>query len=104
MPLNGKVAFITGVARGQGRAHAVTLAQSGVKIIGIDVADVPFSTVEYDGATRADMDETVRAVEEIGGEILVADADVRSAKQLDEVVANGIDRFGQIDFLCANAA
>lgn len=64
--LEGKVAFITGVARGQGRAHAVRLAREGAGIIGVDLAG-PLPGVPYDSATPDDLAETARLVEEQGG-------------------------------------
>ena len=74
--MNGKVAFITGVARGQGRSHAVRLASDGASIIGIDIcADIPSNG--YPMANRAELDETVALVEATGGKMLGAVADVR---------------------------
>ncbi len=64
--LEGKVAFITGVARGQGRAHAVRLAEEGAAIIGVDLAG-PIPSVPYDSTTPDDLEETVRLVEKTGG-------------------------------------
>jgi (+)-trans-carveol dehydrogenase len=102
--LDGKVAFITGVARGQGRSHAIRLAEEGAKIIGIDICEDVASIAElYPLATQADLDETVRMVEEVGGEIVAAKADVREFAQLEAVVAQGIERFGHVDICLANA-
>ena len=61
--LEGKVAFITGAARGQGRAHAVRMAQEGADVIAVDLAGRVAPSVKYDPASRADLDETVRLVE-----------------------------------------
>ncbi|MEU7818734.1 hypothetical protein [Pseudonocardia sp. NPDC049154] len=76
--LEGKVAFITGAARGQGRSHAVRFAQEGADIIAVDVCE-PVETVGYPGATRADLDETVRQVEALDRRILASVADTRTA-------------------------
>jgi NAD(P)-dependent dehydrogenase (short-subunit alcohol dehydrogenase family) len=91
--LEGKVAFITGAARGQGRAHALELASEGAAII----------TVPYDMATREDLDETVRLVESAGGRILARVADVRSYDQLKVAVNEGGAEFGRLDVVVANA-
>ena len=102
--LDGKVAFITGAARGQGRSHAVRLAEEGAKIIGIDICEDVASIAElYPLATQADLDETVRLVEEVGGEMLAAKADVREFAQVEAAVAQGIERFGHVDICLANA-
>jgi SDR family mycofactocin-dependent oxidoreductase len=99
--LEGKVAFITGVARGQGRAHAVRFAREGAAVIGIDICE----QIEkgYPGATPEDLDETVRLVTEAGGEIVAEQGDVRRLGDLEEAVAKGVDRFGHLDVVVANA-
>ena len=100
--VGGKVAFITGAARGQGREHAVRLAEEGAKIIAIDICrDIP--TAPYGGATPDDLAQTVKRVEAIGGEILSRQVDVRDAAALDNVVAEGIQAFGAIDIVSVNA-
>jgi len=102
MPAEKKVAFITGVARGQGRAHAVKLAASGFTIIGLDIcADIP--SMDYPNATEDDLLTTVKLVEAAGGEIVAARGDVRSRDDLARVLALGLDRFGRVDVLLANA-
>ena len=102
--LDGKVAFITGAARGQGRSHAVRFAEEGAKIIGIDICEDVASIAElYPLATQADLDETVRLVEEVGGEIVAAKADVREYSQVEAAVQEGITRFGHVDICVANA-
>jgi (+)-trans-carveol dehydrogenase len=102
--LDGKVAFITGAARGQGRSHAIRLAEEGAKIIGIDICEDVASIAElYPLATQADLDETARLVEEAGGEIVTAKADVREFAQVDAAVQEGITRFGHVDICLANA-
>jgi SDR family mycofactocin-dependent oxidoreductase len=100
--LDGKVAFITGGARGQGRAHAVTSAREGADVIIVDVAD-QVETVEYKMARQEDLDETVRQVEALDRRAIAVKADVRSQEQLDAAVATGIAEFGKIDILIANA-
>jgi SDR family mycofactocin-dependent oxidoreductase len=100
--LDGKVALITGGARGQGRAHAVTCAREGADVVLVDVLD-GLATVPYPLATAQDMDETVRAVEAVGRRALAVKGDVRHQDQLDAAVAAGISDFGKIDILIANA-
>src|SRR4051812_20797077 len=100
--LEGKVAFITGVARGQGRSHAVRFAEEGADIIGVDIcAQVP--GVEYAMATRADLDETVNLVEKTGRRIVADVADVRDRTGMDAVLQRGIDEFGRLDTVICNA-
>ncbi len=100
--LDGKVALVTGAARGQGRAHAVTLAKEGAEVIAIDV-DQPAAYVQYSHATAADLAGTAKAVEALDRRILTRIADVRSQEQIDAVVAEGLETFGQIDVVVANA-
>jgi SDR family mycofactocin-dependent oxidoreductase len=98
----GKVAFITGVARGQGRSHAVRLAEEGADIIGVDIcADIP--SVPYPMATLAELEETAQLIEKTGRRALLRQADVRNFAQLREVVAAGLAQFGHIDIVSANA-
>lgn len=100
--LDGKVAFITGVARGQGRSHAVRLAADGAAIIGVDIcADI--LTNGYPMAGRAELDETVSLVEAAGGKMLGTVADVRDFTQIKEALNAGVDHFGRLDIVCANA-
>ena len=102
MAAEKKVAFITGVARGQGRAHAVKLAAKGMDIVGLDIcADIP--SMDYPNATEDDLLTTVKLVEAAGGEIVAAKGDVRSYDDLRRVLALGLDRFGRVDVLLANA-
>jgi SDR family mycofactocin-dependent oxidoreductase len=100
--LDGKVVFITGVARGQGRSHAVTLASEGASIIGLDLCAKP-STTAYDGATEEDLQETVRQVKEVGGDILAEVADTRDYAQVQAVFDHGLQQFGRVDIVIPNA-
>jgi (+)-trans-carveol dehydrogenase len=100
--LAGKVAFITGAARGQGRSHAVRLAEEGASIIAVD-ACAPIATVPYPLPGIAELDLTRSLVEAAGGSIITRIADVRQQSELDQAVAAGIDRFGRIDIIVANA-
>lgn len=97
-----KVAFVTGAARGQGRSHAVRLAEEGADIIAIDLCD-QIDSVPYAMATRADLEETVRHVEALGRRVYAAEADVRSAASLDAALAQGVAELGGLDIVAANA-
>lgn len=100
--VEGKVAFITGVARGQGRAHAVRLAEEGANIIGVDVcADI--DSVPYALASEQELEETAELVGKTGRRALVRRADVRRTGELRDAVAAGLSEFGQIDIVVANA-
>ena len=102
MVTDKKVAFITGVARGQGRAHAVTLAARGMNIIGLDIcADIP--SMDYVNSSEEDLADTVKLVEAGGGAIAAEKGDVRSYDDLRRALALGLDRFGRVDVLVANA-
>jgi SDR family mycofactocin-dependent oxidoreductase len=100
--LDGKVAFITGVARGQGRSHALTLAREGAAIIGLDLCGKP-STTAYPGTSEEDLQETARQVKELGGQIFVDVADTRDYAQVKSVFDRGIQQFGRIDIVVPNA-
>ncbi|MFE0749236.1 mycofactocin-coupled SDR family oxidoreductase [Gordonia sp. NPDC058843] len=100
--LDGKTVLITGGARGQGRAHAVTSAREGADVILLDITR-RLDSVDYPLATADDMAETVRQVEALDHRALSFDADVRDQAQLDDAVAAGIAEFGKIDVLIANA-
>jgi SDR family mycofactocin-dependent oxidoreductase len=99
---DGKVAFITGAARGQGRSHAVRFAEEGADIIAVDLCD-QLDSVAYPMPTREDLDETVNLVEKTGRRIIAEHADVRDFDRLNEVVANGVAELGRLDFVLANA-
>lgn len=100
--LAGKVAFITGGARGQGRSHAVTLAENGADVVIVDI-DHDIDTVFYPLATANDLEETVRLVEKTGQRILARTADVRDSAALEAVVAEAVAELGHIDIVSANA-
>ncbi len=100
--LDGKVAFITGLARGQGRSHALTLAREGAAIIGLDLCGKP-TTTAYPGTTEEDLQETVRQVKEAGGQIFVDVADTRDFAAVKAVFDRGIEQFGRVDIVVPNA-
>lgn len=100
--VEGKVAFITGAARGQGRSHALKLASEGASIIATDIC-APVATAPYEMGTSADLDETVRLVQEAGGKIIARVADVRDLDALTAVVDEGVEQFGRLDVILANA-
>lgn len=102
-PLEGRVAFITGAARGQGRAHAVRLANDGADIIAIDVCAPISETITYPLGTSEELAETVRAVESTGRKVLAREVDIRDLAALQQVVADGVEQFGRLDILVANA-
>lgn len=96
------MAFVTGAARAQGRAHAVRLATEGADIIGVDIcADIAANG--YAMATRDELEETVGLVEAVGGKMLGTIADVRDFQQVKTALDAGVDHFGRLDIVCANA-
>ena len=100
--LDGRVAFVTGVARGQGRSHAVKLAEEGADIIGVDaLADEP--TVHYPLATKADLDETAELIESLGRRAILSRADIRDLPALTAAVDAGVASLGRLDVIVANA-
>jgi (+)-trans-carveol dehydrogenase len=101
--LDGKVAFITGAGRGQGRATAVRLAGEGADIIALDVAATPLHTLSYELSTPDDLEETIRLVEAKGRRAVKGIADVRDLRAVQEVVDDGLETFGKIDIVHANA-
>jgi (+)-trans-carveol dehydrogenase len=100
--LDGKVAFITGAARGQCRSHAVRLAQEGADIIAADLCQ-DIESVPYALASEKDLAETVEQVEALGRRIVARQADVRDEQALSQALSAGIDEFGRLDIVCANA-
>lgn len=102
--LEGKVALITGAARGQGRSHALRLAKEGADIIGVDVCTtLPGMERYYEGPTKEDLDETVRQVEALDRRMLATELDVRDMPALQKAVDEGIAELGRLDIVCANA-
>jgi SDR family mycofactocin-dependent oxidoreductase len=100
--VEGKVAFITGAARGQGRSHAVRLAQEGADIIAVDIcADI--RGLPYAGATEQDLAETVKEVEALDRRIVAVQADVRDYGALAAALADGVGQLGRLDIVSANA-
>lgn len=100
--LDGKVAFITGAARGQGRSHAVRMAQEGARIVAVDICE-QIPSVFYRLATKEDLDETVRLVESNDGQIVARVADVRDRAALQAAHDAAIEAFGHIDTVVCNA-
>jgi (+)-trans-carveol dehydrogenase len=100
--LEGKVAFITGAARGQGRSHAIRLAQEGADIIAVDICD-QVDSVPYDMARPDELAETVSQVEALDRRIVAAQADVRDLAALTSAVASAVADLGRLDIVSANA-
>ncbi|GHI99272.1 MULTISPECIES: mycofactocin-coupled SDR family oxidoreductase [Streptomyces] len=98
----GKVALVTGAARGMGRSHAVRLAQQGADIIAVDLC-ADLETTPYPGADGQDLSSTTQLVEQLGRRILARRADTRNSDELQDVVDEAISEFGHIDVVCANA-
>jgi SDR family mycofactocin-dependent oxidoreductase len=101
--LQGRVAFITGAARGQGRAHAIRLAREGADIIASDICSSVSDSISYPAATPEDLAETVRAVEAEGRKVLAREVDIRDDAAVRQLVADGVEQFGRLDILVANA-
>ncbi|WP_418059083.1 mycofactocin-coupled SDR family oxidoreductase [Pimelobacter simplex] len=97
-----KVALITGAGRGQGRAHAVRLAEEGASVIAFDIC-APVASVSYDMATAADLEETCALVRAAGGQVYSAQVDVRDLDVLERELAAGIAALGGLDIVVANA-
>ncbi|HEX4219734.1 MAG TPA: mycofactocin-coupled SDR family oxidoreductase [Acidimicrobiales bacterium] len=100
--LDGKVAFITGAARGQGRSHAVRLAEEGADIIALDLC-APIASMNYANATPEDLDQTVKEVKATGRRIIARKGDVRLREQLKDILDEGLEAFGHVDVIVANA-
>jgi SDR family mycofactocin-dependent oxidoreductase len=98
----GKVAFITGAGRGQGRSHAIRLAEEGADIIAVDICR-DYETVGYPMASAADLAETVQAVEALDRRIVATQADVRDLAALRTAVDEGVAQLGHLDIVSANA-
>jgi SDR family mycofactocin-dependent oxidoreductase len=100
--LDGKVALISGAARGQGRSHARRFAEEGADIVALDMC-APVKSVPYELASAADLTETVRAVEELDRRVVGIQADVRDPDAVRQAVADGVASLGDIDIVLANA-
>lgn len=98
----GRVAVITGAARGQGRSHAVALAETGVNIIAVDLCE-NIDSIPYPLAAKADLDETADLVRAAGADIETVVADVRNLAELRTGIDSGIERLGDVDIVVANA-
>ncbi|OBI43140.1 3-ketoacyl-ACP reductase [Mycobacterium kyorinense] len=100
--VTGKVAFVTGAARGQGRSHAVRLAEEGADIIAVDLCR-DIDTIGYSMAAPEDLDETARLIEKTGQAVVIAQADVREAGELRTALESGLGEFGKLDIVVAQA-
>jgi (+)-trans-carveol dehydrogenase len=100
--VEGKVAFVTGAARGQGRSHAVRLAEEGADIIAVDICD-QIATVPVPLGRSEELDETACLVKDLGRRIVAAQADVRDHARLVEVLSAGVAELGRLDIVVANA-
>ncbi|MCV7222761.1 mycofactocin-coupled SDR family oxidoreductase [Mycolicibacterium elephantis] len=101
--VEGKVAFITGAARGQGRSHAVRLAEEGADIIAVDVCKQISSNSDIPWATPDDLAETADLVKNLNRRIITAEVDVRDYDALKAVVDSGVEQLGRLDIVVANA-
>ncbi len=101
--VEGKVAFITGAARGQGRSHAVRLAQEGADIIAVDICTPISSSGEIPPSTPDDLAETADLIKGLNRRIVTAEVDVRDYDALKAAVDNGVEQLGRLDIICANA-
>jgi SDR family mycofactocin-dependent oxidoreductase len=100
--VDGKVALVTGAARGQGRSHALRLASEGAQIVALDICD-QLDSVPYPMATSDQLAESVKMIEDLDQRVVALEADVRDGDQMAAAVQRGLEEFGQIDIVCANA-
>ena len=100
--VDGKVVFITGAARGQGRSHAIRLAEEGANIVAVDIC-APIASMRYPLATPEDLQQTVKEVEATGRRIIARQADVRDRSQLKATIDEALSTFGRVDVVVANA-
>ncbi|ODU07629.1 MAG: hypothetical protein ABS81_00545 [Pseudonocardia sp. SCN 72-86] len=99
---DGRVAFVTGAARGQGRSHALALAAEGADIIAVDVCE-QIASQKFDMATEEDLPETAAQVEQLDRRIVARKADVRDGAALKAALDDGVAELGRLDVVCANA-
>jgi SDR family mycofactocin-dependent oxidoreductase len=102
-PLSGRVAYVTGAARGQGRSHCVRLARAGADIVAIDACGPVATHNGYAAATSEDLADTVRLVEDEGRKILAKEIDVRDLEGQQRIIAEAVEQFGRLDIAVANA-
>ncbi|MBV8350439.1 MAG: SDR family NAD(P)-dependent oxidoreductase, partial [Mycolicibacterium sp.] len=100
--VEGKVAFITGAARGQGRSHALRLAEEGADIIAVDLCH-DIDSIGYSLATADDLKETARLIEHLDRRVITAEADVRDRSQLTDALERGLAELGHVDVVVAQA-
>src|ERR1700759_3206002 len=100
--LDGKVAFISGVARGQGLSHALRLAGEGADIIGVDICH-DITTMDYPNASAADLAETAELIGKLGRRVLTSEVDVRDAAAVRKAVDEGVAELGRLDIVLSNA-
>ena len=101
--VEGKVAFITGAARGQGRSHAVRLAEEGADIIAVDICGPVSSNTQIEPATSDDLAQTADLVKQLNRRIVTAEVDVRDYDAVKAAVDGGVEQLGRLDIVCANA-
>jgi SDR family mycofactocin-dependent oxidoreductase len=100
--LDGKVALVTGAARGQGRSHAVRLAGEGADVIAVDIC-ANLDSVPYDLATKADLDATIELIHDLDRRAVGVVADVRDRGAIEQAVSGGLGTLGRLDIVLANA-
>jgi len=100
--LDGKVAFISGIARGQGRSHALRLAGEGADIIGVDICH-DIGSMDYPNATPADLAETTKLIEQLDRRVITSEADVRDFDAVRHAIDSGVAELGRLDIVLSNA-
>src|SRR6202012_3991414 len=100
--LDGKVAFVSGIARGQGRSHALRLASEGADIIGVDICH-DIDSMDYPNATPADLAETTKLIEHLDRRVITSEADVRDFGAVRDAIDSGVAEFGRLDIVLSNA-
>jgi SDR family mycofactocin-dependent oxidoreductase len=100
--LEGKVAFISGIARGQGRSHALRLAGEGADIIGVDICH-DIGSMDYPNATPADLAETTKLIEQLDRRVITSEADVRDFDAVRHAIDSGVAELGRLDIVLSNA-